>query len=361
MKLLLFNLATDEKDPYLGFCCRWITEIAAHCESVHIITMRAGTFNLPPNVHVHSVGLERGYSRPRRVFNFYRLLLRLLQENAFDGCFAHMMPLFVALGGPILKLKGVPILLWYAHRSVTGTLRLAHLFSDRVFTSAAGAFRLSGDKLKVVGQGIDLERFSPAPSVVESVEGQQHQVLVVGRISPVKNLETIVLGFEIFSRLQVAANWELVLIGATATHTDKEYASKLIRMVQEAGLKERVHFLGAKSQSELVPLLQAGSCVVSFTESESIDKALLEGMACGLPVISSAERRPIFDELHQGWAINATPAALAEKLKELAEMSAEARKSLGAEMRRTVCRDHDLRGLANRIITELRDLRGRAP
>lgn len=353
MKLLLFNLATDENDPYLGFCCRWITEIAAHCESVHIITMRAGEFNLPPNVHVYSAGLEHGYSRPRRILNFYRLLLRLVRENAFDGCFAHMMPLFVALAGPILKLKGVPILLWYAHRSVTWTLRLAHLFSDQVITSAAGAFRLSGEKLKVVGQGIDVIRFSP----VESNGAEKNSIVVVGRISPVKNLEKIVLGFQLFSLLEIAAQWELVFIGSTATDSDTAYAADLKRMVQEIGLSERVRFMGAKGQLDLVPLLQRSSCLVSFTASEAIDKALLEGMACGLPVISSAERRQIFDEQYQSWAIETTPEALAEKLEELATMNPADRRSLGLAMRATVCRDHDLRRLAKLIVTELSGLK----
>ena len=47
MRLLLFNLMTDETDPVLGFACGWIRELAARCEFVDVITMYRGTHQLP--------------------------------------------------------------------------------------------------------------------------------------------------------------------------------------------------------------------------------------------------------------------------------------------------------------------------
>ena len=51
------------------------------------------------------------------------------------------------------------MVLWYAHTSVTPTLRLAHALADRCLTSTPAGFRIPSEKLFVVGQGIDLDQF----------------------------------------------------------------------------------------------------------------------------------------------------------------------------------------------------------
>src|SRR5438270_12504303 len=123
MRLLLFNLATDADDPILGFTTRWICALAEQVEFVRVITMRAGRLEVPGNVRVYSVGKEKGYSEPRRVVEFYRILARILRQHNIDVCFSHMIPLFTVLGGPILKAKRIPIVTWYAHPKVTRILK----------------------------------------------------------------------------------------------------------------------------------------------------------------------------------------------------------------------------------------------
>ena len=133
-RLLLFNLATDADDSALGFAILWIAELAKHTAHIDIITMRAGRYDLPEHVRVYSVGKEKGYNEFRRFIEFYRILFRLLRQNRYDGCFAHMMPLFVVMAAPILRLNKIPIVLWYAHRSDTLILRLATFFAHRIVT-----------------------------------------------------------------------------------------------------------------------------------------------------------------------------------------------------------------------------------
>ena len=117
MRLLWFNLATDVDDPVLGFTSRWIQAIATKVERIHVITMRAGRIELPENVRCDSVGKEAGYSRPRRIVEFYRILLEVLRNEPVDACFSHMFPLFTVPAAPLLRPKGVPIVTWYAHPS----------------------------------------------------------------------------------------------------------------------------------------------------------------------------------------------------------------------------------------------------
>ena len=70
MRLLWFNLVTDFDDPVLGFTTSWIRDIAKLVESIQVITMRKGRMNLPKNVRITSVGKERGFTEPRRAFEF---------------------------------------------------------------------------------------------------------------------------------------------------------------------------------------------------------------------------------------------------------------------------------------------------
>ena len=76
-----------------------------------------------------------------------------------------MAPLFAVLFAPVAKSSRIPILLWYAHASVTPTLRLAHALVDRCITASSDGFRLTSDKLFVIGHGIDVERFRPPTTV----------------------------------------------------------------------------------------------------------------------------------------------------------------------------------------------------
>jgi hypothetical protein len=122
MRLLLFNLATDADDPILGFTTRWIQALAKQVEFTHVITMRAGKIEVPENVRVYSVGKEKGYSEPRRVVEFYRHLFHILREDRIDACFSHMIPIFTVLAAPVLKVKKIPIVTWYAHPSLTWVL-----------------------------------------------------------------------------------------------------------------------------------------------------------------------------------------------------------------------------------------------
>ena len=110
-----------------------------------------------------SVGKEKGYSEARRAVEFYRILTRLLSEGRYNACFAHMQPLFALMGAPLLGLRGVPITLWYAHKSVSLRLRLAEKVAFRVVTSSPEGFRIRSSKVRVVGQACQSEPLAASP------------------------------------------------------------------------------------------------------------------------------------------------------------------------------------------------------
>lgn len=265
MKLLLFNLATDADDPILGFTTRWIQALAKRVEFIHVITMRAGKVEFPENVQVYSVGKEKGYSEPRRAVEFYRHLFRVLREDCIDACFSHMIPIFTVLAAPVLKVKRIPIVTWYAHPSLTWILKLAHHLSDRMVASVATAYPYRKDKLVVVGQGIDTDFFCPNGSHPE----EPPMILCVGRLSPVKDHPTLIRAAALL-RERWQKPFRVVILGGPAGPKDEPYVRSLHQLVEELNLQDIVSFHPPVPQSALPNWYRRCTVHVNLTDRKSV-------------------------------------------------------------------------------------------
>ena len=348
--LLLFNLATDTQHPILGFTTQWIRELAARVESIDVITMRAGKIDVPENVRVHSVGAEHGWSEPRRALEFYRLLFRILRTEPIDGCFSHMMPIFSALAGPVLRARGIPLVTWYAHPSLTPTLKLAHFASHRMVTSLPTAYPYRKDKLTVIGQGIDTTLFAPGPALA-----QDRAVLCVGRISPVKDHPTLL-------RAVAKLDCRLTVLGATAGAEDERYLATLHRLAAELGIAHRVTFVPSVPPTELPAHYSRCHVHVNLTPAGFGDKVAWEAMSCGRPcLVANADFRETLGDHSEGLLFKHGDAEdLAKKLTALLSRSEEERTKIGQHLRAQVQRLHSLPTLADRILHEVAASRPRA-
>lgn len=349
MRLLIFNLATDEDDPVLGFTSGWIRALAARCASVDVITMRAGRLELPANVRVHSVGKEKGYSVARRIAVFYGLLARVLREARVDACFSHMMPAFTVLGGPLLRARRIPLVTWYAHSSLTRTLKVAHFLSDRMVASLPTAYPYRADKLTVIGQGIDTRRFAPGLR-----EDDPPLVISVGRLSPVKDHPTLI---EAMGRLRASgARFRLALVGGAATPDDEPYERALRARAAARGLDGLVDWVGPRPPFALPEWYQRCALHVNMTATGSGDKSVLEAMSCARPSVVANEgfRDLLGAHADRLWFPRGDAAALADRVEALLRAGPAARAAIGADLRERVERGHGLDGLAERLLALLR-------
>ena len=350
MRLLIFNLVTDADDPVLGFTTTWINGLAARCEAVDVITMKRGRLAVASNMQVYSVGKEKGYSEARRFFEFYRILFGLLRQHHYQACFAHMMQLFAVMGAPVLKLYRVPITLWYAHKATGRVLQLAEKLVDHVVTSTPEGFRLPSRKVQIIGQGIDTEMFKPAEQA--SFTSQKPFALIsVGRIAPVKRLEIIMSAVKAL-REQGLTDVRLLLVGDVAPQ-DAAYGERLRQMVADYQLYYMVMFAGGMPYEAVVSAYQHADVMVNMSATGSMDKAVLEAMACGLPVVTANEA---FKSLLSPWVDllyvpPESPEVLSVRLKQLALMSAQERAALGAALRQIVVEQHSLTHLTDQLMT----------
>jgi len=347
MNLLLFNLSVDRDHSALGFTTDWINELAHHFDHVTVITMHRGRVEVADNVEVMSAGLEKGWSKPRRVLEFYRLLFAALRAHRFDCCFAHMMPLFALLAGPVLKARGVPIALWYAHNHRSAILPAALAFSARALASTRTAFPMETDKLRVVGQGIDTERFRPADGRGEG----PLRLITIGRLSQVKNIALMIRALARLRSLGPAQGATLTLIGEALSDGDKLYVAECRRLADELGVSDAVEWAPPVSFAEVHRAYRRGDVFLSANDN-GLDKAILEAMASGLAVV--AMHPAVAEPLGRYYTRN--PEGFIAAVIAVAGLDAAARRELGADLREYVRREHGLPQLGRRIAGELKEI-----
>lgn len=351
MRLLLFNMVTDAEHPVQGFTTAWITALARHCQTIDVISMLTGRLHLPENVRVHSVGKEKGFSELRRAIEFYRHLWRILQYKPIDACFVHMIPLFAAMGAPLLKAKGIPITFWYTHKSVTPLLWVTEKLVDRVVTASAESFRVSSRKVIVTGHGIDTKYFKPA---VKRREKKPFTILSVSRIAPVKRLEVLIEAFSILDKELPHHDLRLRLVG-NVYEFDQTYATSLRKLVISKDLQIWVEFSGPVPYSEVASEYQQSDVFVNLSDTDSLDKAVLEAMSCGIPVITSnIAFKAVLADLSDDLLIpKNSPKILADRLMALYDKDPEERATLGQRLRELVNSQHSLERLAKHLVNEL--------
>ena len=348
-RLLLFNLATDADDPILGFTTAWINALASRMDAIDVVTMRVGRLAVGANVRVYSVGKERGFSEARRAFGFYRILWRLLRANHYDACFAHMQPLFAILGAPLLKLYRVPITLWFAHGAVTRRLCLAERLVDHVVTASAESFRIPSPKTHIIGHGIDTDQFA-IPFTRENQERTRFTLVSVGRLNPVKRPDVLIDAVGLLRQREI--NVHLRFIGDV---TNGAYLELLRERVTQAGLDDAIEFAGPLGFEQIAGAYHQADVMVSASQTGSIDKVILEAMACGLPAITSNEA---FVPVLKPWEPLLLmppddPAALADRVASLMALSSAERDALGRELRALVVRDYGIHQMMDRLMVVL--------
>jgi glycosyltransferase involved in cell wall biosynthesis len=353
LELLVFNLEMDAASPVLGHATAWVNYLARRCAHVSVITMSAGEIAVEENVSVHSLGKERGYSEPRRLLEFYRLVRRVLRERPIDVCFAHMAPLFAALFAPAAKLRGIPILLWYSHPSRTLTLRIAHRVATRCVTSTPSGFPLRSGKLHLAGHGVDTELFMPP---TQPPADYARTVLQVGRLSRIKRVDETLRAFVILTG-ELGRDIRLRLVGAALTEPDQEYERSLHELCRSAGIEDRVRFEGAVPFREIAARYQQGVVCVNLMES-SLDKAVLEAIASGcVPVSRNAGFRQLArDQELEQLIPDPGPEGLAKTIAGVLDLPGDERQQISARLRRAVEEEHSLSSLGDRLMGHIEEL-----
>lgn len=346
MRLLIVTQKVDLHDSVLGFFHLWIEKLAQQVDKLVVVCLEKGEYNLPPNVKVLSLGKESGQSRFKYLWRFFSYIWR--ERNNYDVVLSHMNPEYILLGWPVWKVFGKKIMLWYAHGHVNLILRIAAKMVNFIFTSTKGGCRLNNQKIKVIGQGIDIDFFSPA--VVRKQSSAMFKIVSIGRLSPVKNYETLIKAVEIIVTQGFIV--QVDIIGGVGLPKDKAYLAELKEMTAKRRLGGIVNFLGSVPNREILSYLWASDLFVNMSHTGSLDKAVLEAMSCGLPILTCNEA---LEEALNGYKdVLMYPKGdfmeLATKIKMIINLSDLERQKMSVDLRNIVVANHSIENFIKKII-----------
>ena len=224
-----------------------------------------------------------------------RRLVQLMRRRQIDavvtvGCGDKMF-----WGRLAAYLAGVPVIASALH-STGWPDGMGHL--NRLLTPITDAFiavaqshgrhlvageRLPADKVFVIPNGIDTQRFTPAAVDRTTLRqrlrlSQQSQlVTLVAALRPEKNHARF-LRIAFATRKQ-RDNVEFLIVG------DGPQRVELESLARSLNISRYVHFLGARH--DIPDLLAASDVFLLTSDNEASPVSILEAMSCGLPVVAS--------------------------------------------------------------------------
>jgi glycosyltransferase involved in cell wall biosynthesis len=137
--------------------------------------------------------------------------------------------------------------------------------------------------IRVVPNGVDTTAFSPAGPVAR--RSRRPRLMVVTPLSDQRQLDTVVRALALIPRA------ELLIAGGpprAGLAADPGYQN-LTRLAEQAGVSDRVVCTGQVSRARMPALLRSADLLVHVPAAKTPGMVPLEAMACGTPVIASAD------------------------------------------------------------------------
>lgn len=167
------------------------------------------------------------------------------------------------------------------HARIAKIRRLILRKSLSIVANSASAAQMAekADMMPVVNipNGVDTKSFRPGNMSLPFL-----QILFVGRLAPEKNVVGLLEGFSrLIKNLPVMSDFNLIIVG------DGPLRETLEKEAVRLEIQSLVQFRGWIAKNELLTLYQESWCMVNPSFNEGMPNAVLEAMACGLPVIAS--------------------------------------------------------------------------
>jgi teichuronic acid biosynthesis glycosyltransferase TuaC len=197
------------------------------------------------------------------------------------------------LGVPVtITLRGTEARQVHDHR-LAGSLRRALRRANRVFSvsqslrQVAADLGISPDHVRVVGNGVDLDKFAPVSRAEARkalrLPAEAPVLITVGGLVERKGFHRVIECLP--SLLREHPGLTYLVVGGPGPEGDM--SEKLQQQAQALGVAAAVRFLGPMPAEELRVPLSAADLFVLATRNEGWANVLLEAMACGLPVVAT--------------------------------------------------------------------------
>lgn len=203
----------------------------------------------------------------------------------------HNTPILLTEHGVYLRERYLALyeakMSWPVRRTVTAFLRrlcqVAHVHAHMVLPvnqfNARWERRLGAlpERIHTISNGVD-----PAKFPMVTTEPELPTIVFVGRIDPLKDLETLISAFALVR--ERIPNAQLRIFGPTPKE-NVLYKARLVALADNLGVTEAVHWEGPSRGSR--PAVEAGHLVALSSVSEGLPFTLLEAMMCGRATVNT--------------------------------------------------------------------------
>ena len=337
MRLLLVTQVVDSTDSRLGFFHSWIKKLAPSFESIEVICLYQGVHDLPPNVHVHSLGKEKGsVSKLQYSIRFLGLIWRL--RNQYDRIFVHMNEEYVLLGGVFWNIARKKVFLWRNHYAGSLWTRIAGMLCSEVFYTSDYSYTARFRNALQMPVGVDTSLFHPVGDT-----RKKYSILFFGRITPSKKPDLLIDALALLHKKKTS--FTASFYGPTLPN-EQGYLMSLREKVKQSDLTEHIAFYDGVEHSKALELFGEHEIYVNLGESGMFDKTLFEASASGCIVLAlstdfrKALTHPILFE--------AAAPSLAQMIEQILQLPEEKKEQIRQEQYALVS-EHSLDTLMSKL------------
>ena len=272
---------------------RWRYSQVAHSEEIDGVKVLHPRYLMIPKVGMVLHGLLMFLS-------LYLIIKKVQKEFDFDlidSHYAYPDGFAAVLVGQLLKkpviisARGSDVNLFRTFPVIQRLLRFSFLRAERVIAvsralkDAILRLNIPEEKIEVIPNGVDLEKFKPIPTdeARQRLQLQGKSLLVsVGNLNPNKGFDKLIKSVRILSEQDNQKDIHLVIIGEGAL------LKSLQGLVHSLGLEEHVSFVGEVPHEDLFLWYSAADVFCLASGREGWPNVLLEAMACSKPVVATS-------------------------------------------------------------------------
>ena len=283
MRIIFIGAATS------NHTIRWVNSLAKRGHNVLLLSrkdQRDEKHCISSDVNIHYLKYGGGIGYYLNVFE----VKKIVKEYKPDVVNAHYATGYGTLAR-LSKCKNLVISVWGSdiyefpwikksnRRLVCKNLNYADAIASTSFAMAEETRRVLNNpskKITVTPFGVDLQLFYPS---LKKTRKENKIIGIVKYLEPIYDIPLLINAFEIIKRKN--RNVELHIYG------DGKLKDELVEMCDKKGILNSVHFMGTIPNFEVPNALRTMDVFVNCSKQESFGVAIIEAMACKIPVVAT--------------------------------------------------------------------------